>query len=60
MTLLQHELKNFGTRIDVRRCMEGGGGGGGGVVVLVVVVGGCEVRNDLYGGETYIFRCRWP
>ena len=57
MTWLQHELKNFGTRIDVRRCMEWWGGGVG---VGVGEGAGCEVRNDLYGGETYIFRCRWP
>ena len=30
MTWLQHELKNFGTRMDVKRCMEWGGGRGHG------------------------------
>ena len=50
MTWLQHELKNFGTWMDVKWCIEGGGGWGGGAWM--------QVRQDTHS-KTHIMIPGW-
>ena len=50
MVWLQHELNNFGTWMDVKRCMEGGGGGGGAWM---------QVRQDMNGSKTHVMIPGW-
>ena len=72
MAWLQHELKNFGTWMDVKRCMVGvgvGGGGWGGWGVGWVGVGAggvggggvawMQVRQDMNGSKTHVMIPGW-